>query len=193
MPDNETQAFKDNKDGTYSYEVEPGKPTRFVKEPDLLALKESSERKQSEFMSQLAEANRIKDETHQNFLKEKAAKEQFEVIAKEVEVHKAKSTEWENKHKELLAANQKLQEQYLNRTKSHIALMYGVDSAILKDKTMEDLSSIESAYQIVGGSKTAKKPSFDGSAGGDIGGKVTESNDERLDRILTDAKERNRK
>jgi hypothetical protein len=182
----------DNQDGSYSYEFEAGKPTKLVKESDLQGHKSASQQRETALMSQLAEANRLHDEEHQNFLKEQTARQTFEATAREVEAHRTMAKDWESKHMAEAESHTKTKEQLLGRTKSHMAMLYGVDEETLKDKTLEDLSNLEKAYQLVG-AKGGKKPNFDGSGGGAVGGKPPESNDERLDRILEEAKSRNKR
>lgn len=150
MPDNDkTQTFTTNEDGSYNFTID-GKPIRAVKESDLLAVKGGAEKKEGELLSQIAEANRLKDEAHNLYLQEQAAKEQSEEQAKEGATLKTKVGELETQLNATQESRKQLEEELLGMKRSNLAIHYKVSEESLKDKDMGQLKSLEDALQLVG-------------------------------------------
>jgi len=149
MPDEQTQTYTVNEDGTINIMVD-GKVIKHVKESDLLAVKGGSEKKEGELLSQIAEANRLKDETHNQLLQEQAAKEQLEEQAKEGATLKPKVGELETQLNAAQESRKQLEEELLGMKRSHLAVQYKVSEESLKDKDMNQLRNLEDALQLVG-------------------------------------------
>jgi len=155
MPDNDnTQTFTANEDGSYNFNID-GKSVRTVKESDLLAVKGGAEKKEGELLSQIAEANRLKDESHNLYLQEQTAREQFEEQAKESPTLKTKVGELETQLSATLESRKQLEEELLGMRRTHLAAQYKVSEESLKDKSMDQLRNLEDALKLVGGRKPA--------------------------------------
>ena len=158
--------LKFNSDGSTDLIME-GKPIRFVKESDLLAIKsgrESAERvwgdKEVQFNTQLTEANRLREESHQQLLQAQAAKEQLAEQHKDYDTFKTKVGELETElgsHKErLTSAETELAERYRQSL-----VVVGATEDSLKDRTLDQLRSLVDAAKIFG--KELKIPAnYDG-------------------------------
>ena len=143
--------FTFNKDGSIDIPVE-GKPIRFVKESDLLAVKGGAEEKakewvtkESTYSNQISEVTKLRDEAHQNFLKAQAEKEQLVGQYKDYDTHKARVGELEKdieNHKKSLKS---YQEELASRVKNSL-LSLGAKEESLKDKSLDQLRSLEEAY-----------------------------------------------
>lgn len=163
MGENDTQTFTVNDDGTISIVVE-GKEVKYAKESDLLTVKGGSERKEAELLSQIAEANRLKDETRNLYLQEQAAKEQLEEQAKEGTTNKEKATELEGKLSAAEESRKQLEEELLGVRRTNLASSYGVSEESLKDKDTGQLKNLEDALKLVG--NKGKPANFDKGPGG---------------------------
>ena len=187
MPGDNQPTYTFNTDGSIDIPVE-GKPIRFVKESDLLAVKGSSETKVKEwenekasFNTQLAEANRLRDETHTTLLQEQAAKEQLVKTYADYDTHKKRVGELETEvgsHKESVG---RLEKELTERLRHSLINIYGASETAIKDKTLDQLRSLEDAARIIGPKVRLAK--YDDGKGG-LGGGVPESGLDRARRIL---------
>jgi len=142
--------------------VEPG--PKMVPEKDLLAVKSGAERKESELLTQVAEANRIKEETHNNLLQQTAKVEQLEEQLKDGVATKSQVEELQTKLKAAEEAVSGSETKLLDLKKVNVATTYGVDVSTLAGKTMDQLNSLEEALKLVG--NKAKSATMDVGGGG---------------------------
>jgi predicted RNase H-like nuclease (RuvC/YqgF family) len=188
----QTPSYTFNKDGSVDIPIE-GTPTRFVKESDLLKVKASRddalkgfEAEKSKLQTDLDEANRQREESHQQAIKAQAEIEKVSERYKDYETFKTKSTELDAEvktHKEKLTTYEK----ELASRISQSLISAGASPDMLKDKTLEQLRSLEEASKIFGGDKH-KPANYDrGSVGG---GQVSESPIDRANRILQENDEK---
>ena len=191
MPDEPNQAqWQPNQDGSVTYN--DGKSTiKYVKESDLLAVKGGAERKESEYLTTISESNRLKDESHTNYLKAQAAFEQSEAKVKEYEPFKAQH---EEATKKLLAAessSKQLREKLLGRVQSSLKDM-GVKDEFFTNKTYDELEKAEETAKALGAKAAGGKPAnFDGLRSGGGGGQpVSETPLERAKRAIADFEEK---
>jgi len=179
-----------NADGSISIPVS-GIPTRYVKESDLLAVKGSSETKvrewegkESQLNTNLAEASRLREESHNQLLQERAAKEQLQGKYNDYDTIKTKVGELEtslNASKEVVG---KHEIELAGRIRTSLMATYNVAEETLKDKDLSQLRNLEDAAKIIGpGKNTNNKPKYD-AAGGLGGGSTPETPTERANRIL---------
>lgn len=183
-----------NTDGSIDIPVE-GKPTRFVKESDLLAVKGSSETKAREweteksgwevektkFNTDLAEANRLRNESHTALLAEQAAREQLVTTYADYETHKTRVSELETEigsHKESLG---KQEIELTERIRQNLIQVYGASEDAVKDQTLDQLRNLETAAKIIGPKVIPAK--YDGGPPGPGGG-APEAGLDRAKRIL---------
>lgn len=155
-----------NKDGSVDIPVE-GKPIRYVKETDLLAVKGGAETKvrewetkEASFNTQLAEANRLREETHQASLKAQADLENTTKKFSDYDAVKTKAGELEKElgsHKERLS---QVEKDIAERIKHNLINNYGATEEVLKDKNLSQLRNLEEAAAIVG--KKGGKANYDG-------------------------------
>lgn len=185
----ETTNLTFNNDGSIDLPID-GKPVRYVKESDLLAVKGGAESKvkeweneKTQFQTQLAEANRLRDETHQNLLKVQAEKEQLVQRYNDYDATKTKVGGLEKElgsHKESVG---KYEKELTNRIKTNL-LSYGAKEDALKDKTLDQLRNLEEAAKLFGDGNKIRPARFDGGTGGASGGSTPESPTDRAKRIL---------
>lgn len=179
--------LKFNNDGSVDLPVE-GKPIRFVKESDLLAIKSGKEQaekgwgeKEAQFNTQLAEANRLREESHQQLLQAQAASEKLVEQYKDYDTHKTRVGELEKElgsHKERLTGYEK---ELVGRI--HQSLVgVGATEDNLKDKTLDQLRSLEEAAKVFGKEFKVVPARYDGGKAG--GGGALETPLERAHRIL---------
>jgi len=187
MADQPAQTF--NNDGSIDIPVD-GKPVRFVKESDLLAVKGGAESKvkeweneKSKLLTQVAEANRLRDESHTNLLQAQATKEQLEARYSDYDTHKTRVSELEKElgsHKENIG---KAEKELADRIRANL-LGYGAKEDSLKDKTLDQLRNLEEAAKLFGNNKGGKPARYDGGTGGPAGGGVPEAPIDRARRII---------
>ena len=166
------QTFTLNQDGTITINLD-GKSTRFAKESDLLAVKGASETalkeyesSQSKYQTDLAEANRVKDETRQELLKERAAKEQMEKDSLEAATLRTKVGELETESASQKEARGKLEEELTGIKRIVLTKDYKVDEAKVKDMNLDQLRETEKIFGVVGFSpKPAQAANYDGGPG----------------------------
>lgn len=167
-----TGTYTTNDDGSLTVELE-GKSTKFVKESDLLAVKGGAERKESELLAQIAESNRLKDETHNQLLQVQATNEQLDGQAKESATHKQRVGELEGELNAATEGRRQLEEELLGMRRTHLATGYNVSEESLKDKTADQLKNLEEALKLTGGKTPAGKPAnIDGLTPGGTGAPV---------------------
>jgi len=151
-------------DPTTQTTTPPGEGPKMVPEKDLLAVKSGAERKESELLTQVAEAIRLKDETHGNLLQMQAAKEQLEEQLKDGVSTKAQVEELQTKLKAAEEAVSGSEVKLLDLKKVNVSATYGVDVSTLVGKTMDQLNSLEEALKLVG--NKAKPATLDLGGGG---------------------------
>lgn len=176
-----------NQDGSVDLPLE-GKSVRFVKEADLLAVKGGVQNREKEwsnkeasFNTQLAEANRLREETHQNLLRTQAERDNLKEQYKDYDTHKTRVGELETElgsHKERLT---KTETALAERMRQALAGA-GASEESLKDKTLDQLRSLEEAAKVFGREVKAKPANYDGGKQG--GGSAPESSLDRAKRIL---------
>jgi len=189
----DTPTFTFNQDGSVDLPVD-GKPIRFVKESDLLAVKGGAETKGKEwdakeagFNTQLAEANRLREEEHQTLLKAQAEHEQLVAKYNDYDATKTRVGELEKEsagHKE---RSTKLETELAERLRTGLVTYYGATAEALKDKTLDQLRSIEEAAKLIKGNGSGGKARYDGGGGSSS---TPESPLDMARRILEDAESR---
>jgi len=176
-----------NQDGSVELPVD-GKSIRFVKEADLLAVKGSKEKSERDWETEratsqtsLAEANRLREESHAELLQAQATKDQLVEQFKDYDTHKARVVELETEvgsHKEKLTG---YETELAGRMRQGL-IGVGASEDTIKEKTLDQLRNLEEAAKILGGTLTAKPPSYDGGRPG--GGSAPETPIDRAVRIL---------
>jgi len=162
-----------NSDGSIDVPVD-GKPLRYVKESDLLAVKGAKEKaeegwntERTTFNTNLAEANRVKEETHQQLLQSQAANEQLKTSQTEHDTLKTRVGELETETGSLKESIGKHETDIANRIRHTLTTYHGAAEDALKDKDLNQLRNVEEAAKIFGnGSKGGKPANYDGGAGG---------------------------
>jgi len=184
--------FAFNQDGSVDLEVE-GAKVRYVKESDLLAVKGGSETKEKEwenekasFNTQLAEANRLRDETNQSLLQERAAKEQLTTQYADHDTIKRRVGELETENGTLKEGVGKFEEELAGRIRHALIMQHGASEDGVKEKTLPQLRNLEEAARLFGNGKGKQgiPARYDGGGGGPAGGSVPESSLDRANRIL---------
>jgi len=187
----EEPTYTFNSDGSIDIPVS-GKPTRFVKEADLLAVKGGSETKskeweneKSKFQTDIAEANRLRDETRQTLLTEQAAKELLVKQYSDYDTHKNRVGELETELGSVKESIGKYETELASRISASL-LGHGAKEEAIKDKTLDQLRNLEEAARIFGnGKSTIPIPArYDGGQGGSSGGSAPETPTDRANRIL---------
>lgn len=141
---------------------------KMVPESDLLAVKVGAEKKEASLLTQVAEANRVKEETHNNLLAMQSAKEQIEEQLKEGVATKAQVDELQTK---LTAAEQAVsnsETSLLDLKRTTVASLAGVDVSTLAGKTMDQLGSLEEALKLVGNKPKPATLDIGGGGGGTV-------------------------
>lgn len=184
-----------NHDGSVDLQVE-GNAVRFVKESDLLAVKGGSETKEKEwetekasFNTQLAEANRLRDESSASLLQERAAKEQLTTKYGDYDTQKVRVGELETETGTLKESIGKFEEELAGRIRHTLIMSNGASEDAVKDKTLPQLRNLEEAARVFGNgnkNKQGQPARYDGGQGGPAGGGVPESSIDRAHRILED-------
>lgn len=182
-----------NQDGSVELPVE-GKPTRFVKESDLLAVKGSKEKSEQDweqekgkFQTDLAEANRLREESHQQLLQTQAERDNLTEQYKDYDTHKTRVGELET---EIGSGKEKLTgyEKELAERMRQALVGAGATEDSLKDKTLDQLRNLEEAARVFGREVKAKPANYDG--GKPSGGTVSEAPLDRARRILEEVEEK---
>ena len=150
--------YSANQDGSISI-VPEGKtePVRYVMESDLLAVKGSLTAKSAQWetdktglQAQLAEANRLKNESHQTLLTERTAHEQFVDAHKDYDDIKTKMGELETEKGSLTERVGNMEKEITDRVRQSLTVTYGVPEDKLKDKDLDQLRSLEQAATELG-------------------------------------------
>ena len=184
-----------NQDGSVDLPID-GKPIRFVRESDLLAVKGGSDAKTKEwenekatFSTQLAEANRLRDETHQQLLQERASRELMTSKYSDYDTFKTKVGELEKElgtHKESVG---KYEKELAGRIRHNLINIHGAKEDAIKDKDLTQLRNLEEAASLFGGKAPAKPARYDGGSGGPAG-IGTESALDRAKRIIEESEKK---
>ncbi|KKN74198.1 hypothetical protein LCGC14_0392840 [marine sediment metagenome] len=196
MSEEKTQAVTFNDDSTVTTEV-GGKAIKLVPLTDMVKVKDGAEAagkgfdkekdawagKETKFNTDLAEANRIKDETHQELLKASAATEQIEKERGVHETTKSRVTELETETGSQKENIGKLEAEVTKRITQNL-IGNGAAEEALKDKTLEQLRNLDEAAKILGNGNKVKQPANYDKDGGAGEGNVAETAVERATRIL---------
>jgi hypothetical protein len=161
-----------NKEG-YAEVLVEGKVVRVVRESDLIAVKGGAETRSKEwegkeatYLSQIAEANRLRDEKHQALLQAQAASEQLTQKYSDYDATKTKVGELEKtvgSHKESLT---KYEKELGERIKATLINVHKAKEDALKDKTLDQLRNLEDAAKIFGNDGKGGLPAkYDGGSG----------------------------
>ncbi len=189
MPQYDTKDFKANEDGSFIIMAD-SKPLRLVKESDLLAVKggfdeakKAHESAVADWTGKLAEAQKRFESEHQGVIQGQAALEQLSGKLKDHDTLTAKVgelTKEVDSHKQRLTGYEK---DLVTRITNQL-ISLGAKAESLKDKTLDQLKSLEEAAGVFG----QKKPSFDGGGGGN--GSKPETDYDRRARIIAESEER---
>ncbi len=163
------QNFTPNADGSVTI-VADGKDIRYVKESDLLAVKGGSETKVREWEAEkttlstsLAEANRLREESHTELLQERAAKEQLVTGYSDYDTFKTKVGELEIELGSTKESFGKLQTELAERLRQNLITGHGATEEAIKEKSLDQLRNIEEAAKLLGnGNKVPKPANFGG-------------------------------
>ena len=177
-----------NDDGSVNITVD-GQSVRYVKESDLLNVKGGSEAKAREwetekasYNTQLAEANRLRDETHQQLLEERAARERLTQSQADYDALKTKAGELESQLGSAKESVSKYEAELAGRLRATLISGYGASEEAIKEKSLEQLRNLEEAAKVFGtGSKGSRPANFDGGSGSNG---APESSEERARRII---------
>jgi len=171
--------FTFNHDGSVDLDVE-GQKVRFVKEADLLAVKGGSEQKEKDwenekasFNAQLAEANRLRDESNALLQQERAAKEQLTTKYADYDTHKARVGELETETGTLKESIGRFEEELVGRIRHNLIMYNGASEDAVKDKTLPQLRNLEEAARVFGNGNKGKQglpARYDGGQGVPSGG-----------------------
>lgn len=189
--------YKANDDGTISIQAD-GKDIRYAKESDLLAVKGGSEAKKTEwenekvklsgqitdFQTKLAEANRLREETHQTLLQEQAEKEKLVKSQTDYDAIKTKAGELQVEIDTHKASIGELEKEVTDRIRHALVNFYGVSEDDLKDHNLEQLRGVETAARLIG---PKPKTTYDGGPPPGGGGSA-ETQMERARRLMAEAK-----
>jgi uncharacterized protein YoxC len=189
MTDN-NGTFTLNQDGSVDLPID-GKPIRFVKESDLLAVKGGAETRAKEWETErtninnkVTEVTRLRDETHQKLVEAQAVIEQANKKYGDYDTLKSKVGELEQQVAGFNTSSGKLQEELASRIRGRL-LVDGATEDALKGKTLDQLRNLEEAANLLGRGGKAR---YDGGGGGNNG--QAETPYDRAGRILQEAKER---
>ena len=163
------QNFTPNADGSVDLPIN-GTNTRFVKESDLLAVKGGSETKakewevdKSKFSTDLAEANRLREESHTQLLQERATKEQLVAGQADYDTFKTKVGELETELGSTKESFGKLQIELAERLRQNLITGHGATEEAIKEKNLDQLRNLEEAAKLLGaGSNVVKPANFGG-------------------------------
>ena len=182
--------YTSNDDGSLNIKVED-KDVRYVKESDLLAVKGASETKGKEWETEkatlntnLAEANRLRDEDHQNLLKEQTTVTQLRDQYKDFDAFKTKAGELTTVVETHTEAMGKLEKEVADRIRKTLTKYYKVKEDTLKDKDLPQLRSLEESARILGTGVPAGAANYDGGPSGPAGDNVPEKPIDRAKRII---------
>lgn len=185
--------FTFNHDGSVDLTVE-GAKVRFVKESDLLAVKGGSTQKETDwetekasFNTQLAETNRLRDESNTLLQQERAAKEQLTTKFGDYDTQKVRVGELETETGTLKESIGKFEDELVGRIRHNLITQNGASEEAVKDKTLPQLRNLEEAARVFGNGNKNKEgipARYDGGQGVPGGGSVPETPTDRANRIL---------
>lgn len=168
------------------------KPVRYAMESDLLAVKVGGQRDKEEwdkerakFQEQLANANHLREETHAARLKAEADLERFQTEYKTFDDLKKRSGELETELGSLKESVTTHVTELTDRIRGTL-ISRGAKEEDLKDKTLEQLRTIEEALKLVPGGGVTRPGNYDEGPPG--GGGPPETELERANRIIEEAK-----
>ena len=124
-----------------------GKPVKYVPETDLLAVKGGAERRETELLTQAAEANRQKDEFHQAFLRQEAQYKDIAATAAKIPAYEDRINKLTTDLTTTKAEHSKMAEKVLAHTKSDLKTLYGIKDDVLKDKSLTDILTMAEAIE----------------------------------------------
>ena len=158
-----------NEDGSVTVTID-GKATKYSKTSDLLGLKEKAEKQVADLQTKVADANRVKDETHQNLLQATAAKEQLESKAQESVTLTEKVTELEGKLTAADESRKELGAQVKTTRVSNLATLTGKPEDTFKEMDELQLKNFEDTLTAIGfKNDRPKSAAFDNGSGGTEG------------------------
>jgi chromosome segregation ATPase len=144
------------------------------------------EGEKTKFNTDLAESNRVRDETHQQLLQTQAAKEQMEKRYGDYDTVKARVTELEaevGSHKENIGKHEK---ELTGRIHQNL-LASGASEDAIKDKTLDQLRNLEEAAKLFAGKIGTPKPAnYDGGPSGPGAGSIPATPLDRAKATLDD-------
>lgn len=158
--------YTENQDGSISIPDGSGKEVRFVKESDLLAVKGAREQaetgwetEKAQLRTDLAEANRLRDEAHQGKLQAQAAYEQQAEQFKDYDTYKTRLGELETQNTDLTNKITGYETELTDRIRNSLVSIGGNEEA-LKEKDLTQLKNLEEAATILGKTLTPN-PNYD--------------------------------
>lgn len=168
-----------NEDGTIK--IAGGEITGdFVPKSDLINVKTASEAAKVEHekvvadhLTNLAEATRVKDETHQSLLQAQARIEQLEKEAEELPTLKTKVGELETSIKAADDSRRSTEDQLLVLKRESLVTKYKADPEKVKDMDLNQLTEAEKAMGLVSfNPANPQSANYDGGGGGTTGSGV---------------------
>jgi len=175
MP-NGTLTYTTNLDGTICIKAD-GKDVRYAKESDLLEVKGASDtaRKQydeatTKHQTEMAEANRVRDEGHTELLKERAAKELLEKQVEETATLRTKVGELEQSVTAAGEGRKQLEDELLGVRRASFGARYKTDPEKVKTMTLDQLREADKTLDLIGFAPTPTQPAnYDGKGSGGDG------------------------
>jgi hypothetical protein len=157
-----------NQDGSVVVPIE-GKPVRFVKESDLLAVKGGAEKVKSDFDALTNQHSTVVNDwtgkfnaEHQAHLQTQAAHEQLKTTAKDLESKAARLADLEKDITAAKESGKQLSDKLLGRVKASLTSL-GLKEDVFKDKNLNQLEEMENLAAAMG--KQPGKPVFDRGSG----------------------------
>lgn len=170
--------YTSNQDGTIIIKLD-GKDIRYAKESDLLTVKGAADVAKTGFETtiakgntDLAESNRLHEETRQKLLQEQAAKEQLVTQANQADTLKTKVGELETSLTTANTSRTEIEAELLGMKRTSFQTIYKADPEKVKEMTLVQIRDAEKSFQAVGFNPSNPKPpaSYDGGPGGNSGG-----------------------
>jgi len=181
-------AFTVEKDGAISIPVE-GKPVRYVRESDLLAVKGGAETSKGQYESQLtkltndlAEVGKQRDTHAQLVLQHQARIEKLQEMEKEHATFKAKVGEQQQTIDAATKSRGELETELTGYKKSILIDQYKVDKDKVEKMSLAELREAEKTLSILG-IKPAARANYD-AHGGNSGNQGPEAPLDRAKRII---------
>jgi len=150
---------------------EGGRKVKYVLESDLIKVKGASEQTAKEYdgkitkhLTDLAEANRLRDESHNKLLQEQASREKLESDLKEAATYKTKVGELETKFNEAVTSRKAMDEQMLSLLRDRFTAVYKVPLEKVKSMDLVQLRDAEKNLALLG-VRTIVSAVYDGKGG----------------------------